>query len=128
MGCIPNQENVPHRESLALVVKGRERMCHYLSHLHPLQVGELFDKCVVGPIINGLKASRNEWRVCVLPDHATPVVTKTHTDEPVPFSIMGQGIESDGVTSFDENAAKKGRYGLVDATKIIGIMIENQQA
>jgi 2,3-bisphosphoglycerate-independent phosphoglycerate mutase len=85
---------------------------------------ELFDECIVGPIIKRLKALCNEWRVCVLPDHLTPIAIKTHTGDPVPFSIMGQGIESDEVKSFDEITVKQGKYGLVEATAIIGIMTE----
>jgi 2,3-bisphosphoglycerate-independent phosphoglycerate mutase len=85
---------------------------------------ELFDECIVGPIIKRLKALGNEWRVCVLPDHLTPIAIKTHTGDPVPFSIMGQGIESDEVKSFDEITVKQGKYGLVEATAIIGIMTE----
>jgi len=40
----------------------------------------------------------------------------------VPFAIAGKGIEPDGVESFDEQAAKRGGYGLVEATKLVGIM------
>ena len=87
---------------------------------------ELFDECIVGPIIKGLQVLGNEWRVCVLPDHPTPIAIKTHTNDPVPFSIMGHGIESDQVKSFDEIAVKQGRYGLIEATAIIEIMTEIQ--
>ena len=31
----------------------------------------------------------------VLPDHATPCATKTHTSEPVPYLLVGEGIEPD---------------------------------
>jgi 2,3-bisphosphoglycerate-independent phosphoglycerate mutase len=83
---------------------------------------ELFDEKVVGPVVEGLKKSGEDWRVLLLPDHATPISIKTHSRDPVPFTIMGTGIEQDSVERFDEDAAKKGAYGLVEATKLVGMM------
>lgn len=83
---------------------------------------ELFDEKVVGPVVEGLEKSGEDWRVLVLPDHATPISIKTHSRDPVPFAIMGTGIEADGVERFDEDAAKRGAYGLVEATKLVGMM------
>jgi 2,3-bisphosphoglycerate-independent phosphoglycerate mutase len=83
---------------------------------------ELFDQNVVGPLIAGLKESGEEWRVLLLPDHATPISTKTHSRDPVPFTIMGDGIEPDDVERFDEQSAKRGGYGLLEATGLIRMM------
>ena len=83
---------------------------------------ELFDERVVGPVVAGLKKSGQDWRVLLLPDHATPISIKTHSCDPVPFAIMGKGIEADEVERFDEDAAKRGGYGLVEATKLVGMM------
>jgi 2,3-bisphosphoglycerate-independent phosphoglycerate mutase len=83
---------------------------------------ELFDEKVVGPVVEGLEKSGEDWRVLVLPDHATPISIKTHSCDPVPFAIMGTGIEQDEVERFDEDAAKRGAYGLVEATKLVGMM------
>jgi 2,3-bisphosphoglycerate-independent phosphoglycerate mutase len=83
---------------------------------------ELFDEMVVGPVVEGLEKSGEDWRVLLLPDHATPISIKTHSRDPVPFTIAGKGIETDDVESFDEDAAKRGAYGLVEATKLVGMM------
>ena len=56
---------------------------------------ELFDEKVVGPVVEGLEKSGEDWRVLLLPDHATPISIKTHSRDPVPFTIMGTGIEQD---------------------------------
>ena len=85
---------------------------------------ELFDRNVVGPLIVGLKESGEEWRVLLLPDHATPISTKTHSRDPVPFTIMGNGIEPDDVERFDEQSAKRGGYGLVEATGLVRMMVK----
>ena len=83
---------------------------------------ELFDERIVGPVVEGLKKSGKDWRVLLLPDHATPISIKTHSRDPVPFAIMGKGIMPDGVERFDEDAAKQGSYGLVEATKLVEMM------
>jgi len=83
---------------------------------------ELFDEKVVGLVLQALEKSGEDWRVLLMPDHATPIAIKTHSCDPVPFTIAGTGIQPDGVESFDEAAAKVGGYGLVQATELVGMM------
>ena len=85
---------------------------------------ELFDEHVVGPIVEGLEKSGDDWRILLMPDHATPISIKTHSRDPVPFTIAGTGVTPDGVESFDEDAAKRGGYGLVEAIKLVGMAME----
>lgn len=49
---------------------------------------ELIDSKVVGPVYEYLKASGEEFKMLVLPDHPTPVELKTHTSDPVPFVLV----------------------------------------
>ncbi len=83
---------------------------------------ELFDEKVVGPVLQGLEKSGEDWRVLLMPDHATPIAIKTHSSDPVPFTIAGSDIQPDGVERFDELAAQRGEYGLVQATDLVGMM------
>ena len=53
---------------------------------------EKIDREIVGPIHEALLA-RGEYRLIVLPDHATPIERKTHVHEPVPFALCGRGVE-----------------------------------
>jgi len=83
---------------------------------------ELFDRRVVGPVIEGLRSSGEDWRVLLLPDHATPISIKTHSRDPVPFAMVGEGIAPDSVNRFDEAEAKRGGFGLTDATSLMGML------
>lgn len=47
---------------------------------------EDFDEKVVGTIMRGIKKYK-AYSILLLPDHATPIRKRTHTDEPVPFII-----------------------------------------
>jgi 2,3-bisphosphoglycerate-independent phosphoglycerate mutase len=65
---------------------------------------ERFDHLVVGTVLKEF-ASRKDWRVLVLPDHATPVTLRTHTAEPVLFAMCGEGIAASGAAGFSEKEA-----------------------
>jgi 2,3-bisphosphoglycerate-independent phosphoglycerate mutase len=67
---------------------------------------ERFDQLVVGTILNAFKRRKN-FRILVLPDHATPVAVKTHTSEPVPFGIFGKDITARGFLNYSEKEAQK---------------------
>jgi 2,3-bisphosphoglycerate-independent phosphoglycerate mutase len=65
---------------------------------------EDFDSRVVARIIKGIRRFR-DYSILLLPDHATPISVRTHTNEPVPFVIYrSSGIRNKGyrVNSFSE--------------------------
>ncbi|MDR2587475.1 MAG: 2,3-bisphosphoglycerate-independent phosphoglycerate mutase [Coriobacteriales bacterium] len=59
-------------------------------------------------VISRLRAfgATHPLRILALPDHPTPVATKRHTREPVPFVMAGPGIATNGVTRLTEAEAK----------------------
>lgn len=78
---------------------------------------EDFDKRLVGSIIN--KISLDDTTIAVLPDHPTPVKTKSHTSDPVPFLIYKPGKKADSVIRLDEESCKNGSYGLLKGKNFI---------
>jgi 2,3-bisphosphoglycerate-independent phosphoglycerate mutase len=42
------------------------------------------------------------------------VETGAHASDPVPFAVMGAGIEADLVERYDEEAVTKGAFGLLE--------------
>ncbi|MFC1675414.1 phosphoglycerate mutase, partial [Candidatus Omnitrophota bacterium] len=66
---------------------------------------ERFDHFIVGKILGAFK-ERKDFRILVLPDHATPLSLRTHTSDPVLFGIFGEGIEGRGFAGFSEKEAK----------------------
>ncbi|MCM8782488.1 MAG: phosphoglycerate mutase, partial [Candidatus Omnitrophica bacterium] len=65
---------------------------------------ENFDNFIVGTILKHFKELKN-FRIMVLPDHATPLSLRTHSDEPIPFAIFGKGITSDQFEVFNEKTS-----------------------
>ena len=47
---------------------------------------EIIDREVIGPVLAALE-QYDDYKVMVLPDHATPLALKTHVSDPVPFLI-----------------------------------------
>ncbi|MDD5044115.1 MAG: cofactor-independent phosphoglycerate mutase [Candidatus Omnitrophica bacterium] len=67
---------------------------------------ERFDKYIVGAFLEAFK-DKDNFRILVLPDHATPVARKTHVADMVCFGIYGKGITSGNFTAYNENEARK---------------------
>lgn len=69
---------------------------------------EDFDSKVVGTILDGIKKFE-EYSILLLPDHATPIKVRTHTDDPVPFAIYrSNGLDRSArrVKSFSEDICR----------------------
>ena len=54
---------------------------------------ERVDADIVGPVWQTLR-EQGDYRIMVVPDHATPIRLRTHVGVPVPFAICGRDIES----------------------------------
>ncbi|MFC1763599.1 cofactor-independent phosphoglycerate mutase [Planctomycetota bacterium] len=69
---------------------------------------EQIDKHIVGPIHEALSLY-DDWRILVMPDHPTPVRTRAHTADPIPFAMAGTAVTSVLKRPFGEtNAAASG--------------------
>lgn len=69
---------------------------------------EQIDKYIVGPVLEALQKYES-WRILVMPDHPTPVSSKAHSSEPVPFAMAGDNISGILHKTFGEsNAAESG--------------------
>ena len=66
---------------------------------------ERIDKYIVGPVYEAIQ-KYDQWRILVMPDHPTPIVTQAHSAKPVPFAMAGTDIQGRLHESFSEvNAA-----------------------
>lgn len=68
---------------------------------------EIIDKEVLGYLREKMDKFDN-YRIMILPDHPTPLVTKTHASDPVPYIIYEKAADKDnGIVSVNENTAKE---------------------
>jgi 2,3-bisphosphoglycerate-independent phosphoglycerate mutase len=83
---------------------------------------EDLDKRLIGRILAGLS---EPYAIAVLPDHPTPVSIRTHTRDPVPFTIAAPNLQPDGVKKLDESSAQKGAFGLVEKDYLISLLLKS---
>jgi 2,3-bisphosphoglycerate-independent phosphoglycerate mutase len=83
-------------------VEAPDEAGHSGNYRDKIKAIEDFDALVVGTVLRGLEEFR-EYRVLIMPDHATPIEIRTHTDEPIPFVIFDSRLRiNNGEASFDE--------------------------
>jgi 2,3-bisphosphoglycerate-independent phosphoglycerate mutase len=66
---------------------------------------ENWDRRILGPLVDGLDRL-GRWRLLLLPDHPTPLATRTHTADPVPYLLVDS--ETDGPGGIYTEAATAG--------------------
>lgn len=87
---------------------------------------ERFDQLILGRVLRQFKRKRN-FRVMVLPDHATPVSLKTHTADPVPFGIFGQNIIARGFLSYSEKESLKSELNFEKGHELMDYFIRKAE-
>lgn len=79
---------------------------------------------VVGYIYDNLTASKEEFCMAVLPDHATPLCLRTHVSDPVPFIVYNSVRPANGGLIYTENEAQKGIY-LNNGRSLLQLMLKS---
>ncbi len=69
-----------------------------------VQAIEDLDAKVIGTVLDGI-GRYGDYRIMVLPDHATPVSTKTHAADPVPFAIFDSRSTAGSGRCYNETEA-----------------------
>jgi 2,3-bisphosphoglycerate-independent phosphoglycerate mutase len=72
---------------------------------------------VIGTILENIKDK--EFRILITPDHPTPISKRTHTDEPVPFLIYGEGISGGNFSSYNEKEAANSSLFFENGEKLL---------
>ena len=81
---------------------------------------ELIDSRVLPIVLEALE-KYDDYKVMILPDHPTPIVTGTHASDPVPFMIYHKNGEKDsGVDSINEETASKTGIFIEEGSSLMG--------
>ncbi len=89
-------------------VEAPDEAAHSGSAANKIEAIQRIDREMVGQF---RAWKRDELRLLVLPDHPTPLSTRTHSGDPVPFMLWGSGFTGNGVKRFTE--AEAGKTGLL---------------
>jgi len=67
---------------------------------------ELIDEKILAPVLAELEAM-GDYKILIMPDHATPLALRTHTNDPIPYLIYDSTKEQSGVDCLCERTAKE---------------------
>lgn len=68
---------------------------------------ELIESRILKAVLQYLENSGDDFRILIMPDHPTPLETKTHSSEPVPFLIYDSTRKEKGAEAFSEKTARE---------------------
>lgn len=92
-------------------VEAPDECGHRAEHQNKVRAIELIDERVLTPIVEYLRSTGEDFSILVCPDHPTPLVTRTHSRNPVPYMIYRSNKTYEGADTFTEDTASKtGQY------------------
>lgn len=86
---------------------------------------EIIDKVAVGPLAEFLKGI-DDFRILIMPDHPTPLTTKTHSRESVPFLLFDSRKSFENADCFCEETAKATGVFVEHGPDIMKMLLEQK--
>ena len=92
-------------------VEAPDEMGHQGSVEKKIKAIEYLDKRIIGPVYNRMKELGEDFRMLIMPDHPTPICTRTHSSDPVPYLLYDSTSEEEHTWNYNEKEAEKsGNY------------------
>ncbi len=86
---------------------------------------ELIDQKIVKPLFEYLKNNEDEFKILILPDHETPISSRTHASDPVPYMIYDSRVSHEPINiAFNESFAKNSGAFFPDGYKLADYFFE----
>lgn len=105
-------------------VEAPDEMGHQGNLHDKIQAIEYLDARVIRPIYEGLKASGEDFRMLVLPDHPTPLRLRTHVGDPVPYMLYDSTNELEKAWCYNEKEAGNSGNYIEDGYTLIDRLFE----
>jgi 2,3-bisphosphoglycerate-independent phosphoglycerate mutase len=86
-----------------------------------LQAIEWIDSRIVAPLADGMRKSREDYRILILSDHKTLTTTRAHDGSPVPYIIYDSRYSRDTGLSYNEEDAQRGQY-ITAGTELMDVL------
>ena len=92
-------------------VEAPDEMGHQGSVQRKVQAIENLDSRIIRPVVEGLRAAGQDFRMVILPDHPTPIAIRTHTSDSVPYLLYDSTKEEQHTWKYNEaEAAGAGNF------------------
>ncbi len=84
-----------------------DEMGHQGSLEKKIKAIEYLDGRVLGPLVERLDQSGEDYRLLLMPDHPTPIACRTHTSDPVPYLLYDSRKDGEFSGLYNEEDARK---------------------
>lgn len=84
---------------------------------------EIIDEKILTPVLEALE-KYDDYKVLIMPDHATPLSLKTHTNDPIPFLMYHKKGEVKGCDEYTEETAKQTGDYIENGHELMKMFIE----
>ena len=107
-----------------LHVEAPDECGHRYEAENKIRAIEYIDSRVLKTVKEYLDKSGEDYRIMILPDHATPLTLKTHVSDPVPFVIYQKYAEKEsGVSSVNEKTAAETKIFVQEGAQMMSRLI-----
>lgn len=91
-------------------VEAPDECSHQGNTQEKVEALELIDEKVVGPLLQYLRETEEDFKILIVPDHRTPIKIRTHSEEPVPFVLYDtKGDRFNKDNEFTERSGESGK-------------------
>jgi len=105
-------------------LEGPDEMGHQGSVEKKVKAIEYLDEKIIGPIVEGLEAAGEEFRMVILPDHPTPICIRTHSAESVPYLLYDSRKQRKKIGFYNEKEAEATGNRIEEGHLLIEYLLE----
>ena len=105
-------------------LEGPDEMGHQGSVEKKIKAIENLDARIIKPIVEGLEAAGEDFRMVILPDHPTPISLRTHTADNVPYLLYDSTDERSESWHYNEREAEQTGCLIEEGHKLIEYLLE----
>ena len=107
-----------------LHVEAPDECGHRYEAENKIRAIEYIDERVLKTVKDYLDESGENYRIMILPDHATPLTLKTHVSDPVPYVIYEkQNEKQSGIASVNEKTAAETKIFVEEGAQMMSRLI-----
>lgn len=107
-------------------IEAPDEMGHQGSVQRKIKAIENIDAKILSRVTEKMNASGEAYRLIVLPDHPTPICTRTHSSEPIPYMLYDSTNPFNHTWHYNEKEAKASGNYLDDGYKLMNIFLEDE--
>ncbi len=112
------------RDFVYIHVEAPDEMGHQGSVEKKVQAIEYLDSRVIAPVRAGLEEAGEPYRMLVMPDHPTPISTRTHTADSVPYLLYDSTDIQKHDWKYNEREAQESGNRVARGCEMIDILLK----